>query len=248
MIVDFVSLDYYRYFLPIAFILAMWVSLGRRKPQIIILLGMSYLFFWLASGWHVLLLLLSTCLDWTAGSKMSKSDDEAVRKRWLKASLITNLGLLGVFKYLDFIIESLNLFSLKFSSSFELDTYGLLLPVGISFYTFQTMSYTIDIYRRKQKPYDSFVDFACYAAFFPQLVAGPIVRSDHFRKEIEKPLRANSLRFRLGLTLIIYGIAKKLVIADNVAIHANAVFIEGEHLEYWLDLVGYTVLWHPNLL
>ena len=101
---DFVSLDYYRYFLPIAFILAMWVSLGRRKPQIMILLGMSYLFFWLASGWHVLLLLLSTCLDWTAGSKMFKSDDEVVRKRWLKASLITNLGLLGVFKYLDFIL------------------------------------------------------------------------------------------------------------------------------------------------
>ena len=227
---DFVTLDYYRYFLPVAFILAMWVSLGRRKPQIMILLGMSYLFFWLASGWHVLLLLLSTCLDWTAGSKMSKSDDEVVRKRWLKASLITNLGLLGIFKYLDFIIESLNLVSLKFSSSVELDTYGLLLPVGISFYTFQTMSYTIDIYRRKQKPYDSFVDFACYAAFFPQLVAGPIVRSDHFRKEIEKPLRVDSIRFRLGLTLIIYGIAKKLVIADNVAIHANAVFIEGEHL------------------
>ena len=83
------------------------------------------------------------------------------------------------------------------------------------------MSYTIDIYRRKQKPYDSFIDFACYAAFFPQLVAGPIVRSDHFRKEIEKPLRVDSARFRLGLTLIIYGIAKKLVIADNVAIHGH---------------------------
>ena len=208
----------------------MGVSLGRRKPQIMILLGMSYLFFWLASGWHVLLLLISTCVDWTAGSKMDSSDNEVVRKRCLKASLITNLGLLGVFKYLDFIIESLNLVSLKFSNSLEMDTYGLLLPVGISFYTFQTMSYTIDIYLKKQKPYESFIDFACYAAFFPQLVAGPIVRADHFRKEIEKPLRVDSARFRLGLTLIIYGIAKKLVIADNVAVHANSVFVEGEHL------------------
>ena len=227
---DFVNPDYYLYFLPAVFVLAMWASLGKRKPQILILLVMSYLFFWLASGWHIILLLISTCLDWTAGSKMHASDDDVVRKRWLKASLITNLGLLGVFKYLDFIIESFNLVSLKFSDSIQLDSYGLLLPVGISFYTFQTMSYTIDIYRKKQKPYDSFVDFACYAAFFPQLVAGPIVRADHFRKEIEKPLRVDSARFRLGLTLIIYGIAKKLVIADNVAVHANSIFIEGDHL------------------
>jgi alginate O-acetyltransferase complex protein AlgI len=227
---DFVDLDYYLYFLPAVFVLAMWVSLGKRKPQIIILLLMSYLFFWFASGWYILLLLISTCLDWTAGSKMHASEDDAIRKRWLSASLITNLGLLGVFKYLDFFIESLNLVSLKFTNSVEIDTFGLLLPVGISFYTFQTMSYSIDIYRKKQKPYDSFVDFACYAAFFPQLVAGPIVRADHFRKEIENSLRIDSVQFRLGLTLIIYGIAKKLIIADNVAIHANSIFIEGEHL------------------
>jgi alginate O-acetyltransferase complex protein AlgI len=227
---DFVDLDYYLYFLPAVFVLAMWVSLGKRKPQIIILLLMSYLFFWFASGWYILLLLISTCLDWTAGSKMHASEDDAIRKRWLTASLITNLGLLGVFKYLDFFIESLNLVSLKFTNSVEIDTFGLLLPVGISFYTFQTMSYSIDIYRKKQKPYDSFVDFACYAAFFPQLVAGPIVRADHFRKEIENSLRIDSVQFRLGLTLIIYGIAKKLIIADNVAIHANSIFIEGEHL------------------
>ena len=93
------------------------------------------------------------------------------------------------------------------------------------------MSYTIDIYRKKQSPYDSFLDFACYAAFFPQLVAGPIVRADHFRKEIERPVQTNPYRFRLGLTLIIYGIAKKaFVIADNVAVHANAIFVEGDHL------------------
>ena len=222
---DFVSLGYYIYFLPAVFVLAMWTTLGSKRPQIMILLIMSYLFFWLASGWHVILLLISTCVDWTAGSRMAGTNDTVVRKRWLKASLITNLGLLGVFKYLDFIIESLNLVSLKFSGSIELDTYGLLLPVGISFYTFQTMSYTIDIYRKKQDPYDSFVDFACYAAFFPQLVAGPIVRADHFRKEISKPLSVDAARFRLGLTLIIYGIAKKMVIADNVALHANSVFI-----------------------
>ena len=161
---------------------------------------------------------------------MHETDDHVRRKRWLRISLVTNLSLLGVFKYLDFLIESWNLVSLRFTDSLDVGVVGLALPVGISFYTFQTMSYTIDIYRKKQKPYDSFLDFACYAAFFPQLVAGPIVRADHFREQIKEPLAPSAYRFRFGMTLIIYGIAKKLVIADNVAVHANEVFVEGEHL------------------
>jgi alginate O-acetyltransferase complex protein AlgI len=227
---DFVTTEYYLYFLPAAFILSIWLCFGVRKYQISILLLMSYLFFWFASGWHLILLLISTCVDWTAGKKIATSDDRSVRIKWLRASLVTNLTLLGVFKYLDFIIESINWFSLKIPGSPEIETLGLMLPVGISFYTFQTMSYTIDIYRDKNKQFDSFLDFACYAAFFPQLVAGPIVRADHFREQIKAPLKIDSVRFRLGLTLIIYGIAKKFIVADNVALHANAVFVEGEHL------------------
>ena len=227
---DFVTTEYYLYFLPAAFILSIWLCFGVRKYQISILLLMSYLFFWFASGWHLILLLISTCVDWTAGKKIATSDDRSVRIKWLRASLVTNLTLLGVFKYLDFIIESVNWFSLKIPGSPEIETLGLMLPVGISFYTFQTMSYTIDIYRDKNKKFDSFLDFACYAAFFPQLVAGPIVRADHFREQIKAPLKIDSVRFRLGLTLIIYGVAKKFIVADNVALHANAVFVEGEHL------------------
>ncbi|MGB1355230.1 MAG: MBOAT family O-acyltransferase [Poseidonia sp.] len=227
---DFVTPEYYLYFLPVVFLLTFGIASRQRRRQILILLVMSYVFFWLASGWHLILLLISTCIDWTAGRKMNETDDHALRKRWLRISLVTNLSLLGVFKYLDFLIESWNLVSLRFTDSLDVGAVGLALPVGISFYTFQTMSYTIDIYRKKQKPYDSFLDFACYAAFFPQLVAGPIVRADHFREQIKEPLAPSAYRFRLGLTLIIYGIAKKLVIADNVAVHANEVFIEGEHL------------------
>ena len=93
------------------------------------------------------------------------------------------------------------------------------------------MSYTIDIYRKKNKPYEDLLSFACYAAFFPQLVAGPIVRSEHFKKEIENSLNPTPTYFRLGLTLIAYGIAKKLVIADNVAIHVNEIFVEGATLD-----------------
>ena len=204
---------------------------GKRDRRVVLLVAMSYLFFWMASGWHFLLLAISTCTDWIAGRRISDSDDQTTRKRWLIASLTINLGLLATFKYLDFIIESLNLVALRLPSSPEIDTVGLLLPVGISFYTFQTMSYTIDIFRGKSKPYQRFHDFACYASFFPQLVAGPIVRSHEFLGQIENPKEFSMGRARLGITLIVYGLFKKMVIADNVALHVNSIFSEGAALD-----------------
>ena len=238
---DFVNFNYYSIFLPIAIISVLFFARNKRNYQITILLLMSYVFFWLASGWHVLLLLTSTVVDWVAGKRICLSQDKTTRKRWLTASLTVNLGILAIFKYLDFLIETWNLTTLKFDSAPELDTFGLLLPVGISFYTFQTMSYTIDIYRKKHDPYESFRDFACYAAFFPQLVAGPIVRSQHFLEQIKNPLTVNNYRFRLGLTLIIYGLAKKLIIADNVALHVNSIFTEGA------DLTNIALVWWGSL-
>ena len=130
-------------------------------------------------------------------------------------SLVINLGLLAVFKYLDFFIETWNLVNLRLSGTTQFESLDLLLPVGISFYTFQTMSYTIDIYRKKHDPYENFIDFACYAAFFPQLVAGPIVRSQHFLNQIKQPVSSSPHQFRLGLTLIVYGLAKKLIITQS---------------------------------
>jgi alginate O-acetyltransferase complex protein AlgI len=227
---DFITTDYYFWFLPIVFLATFTIGHKKRRKQILILLVSSYVFFWLASGWHILLLLVSTITDWTASKKIHSSDDSRYRKRWLRGSLIINLGLLGLFKYLDFFIQSLNWATLKLANSPEIDTFGLLLPVGISFYTFQTMSYTIDVYNRKNKPYEDFLSFSCYAAFFPQLVAGPIVRADHFEKEIKKVLSPSSMRIRLGLTLIVYGLAKKLIIADNMAIHVNTIFDDVEGL------------------
>ena len=211
---DFITLDYYKIFLPLVVILVLFIGRQRRDIQVLIMLAMSYIFFWLASGWHILLLLTSTIIDWTAGKKIHNSENKKVRKRWLIGSLTINLGILAIFKYLDFLIESFNFVSLRFTGAPEIDSFGLLLPVGISFYTFQTMSYTIDIYRKKHDPYARFIDFACYAAFFPQLVAGPIVRSQHFLEQIKSPVKCNSYRFRIGLTLIMYGLVKKLVIAS----------------------------------
>ena len=116
---DFVTPEYYLYFLPLVFLLTFGVASRQRRRQILILLVMSYVFFWLASGWHLILLLISTCIDWTAGRKMHETDDAVQRKRWLRISLVTNLSLLGVFKYLDFIIESWNLVSLRFTDSLD---------------------------------------------------------------------------------------------------------------------------------
>ena len=228
---DFVSTDYYLWFLPVVFVLTFTIGQRARRRQIIILLLSSYLFFWLASGWHVILLLISTLVDWNVGNKLHVTEDAKKRKRWLTASLVINLGLLSLFKYLDFIIGSWNWVALKVPGSPEFGAVGLLLPVGISFYTFQTMSYSIDIYRRKITPYEDFTSFACYAAFFPQLVAGPIVRADHFREQIKAPLSPTAVRFRLGLTLIVYGLAKKLIIANNLAIHVDSIFVEGAPLD-----------------
>lgn len=228
---DFVTPGYYYWFLPISMLLYFVIFKGKRENRIIILIVMSYLFFFLASGWHLILLAISTITDWLAGDRISKSNNEKEKKRWLITSLIVNLGLLTSFKYLDFLIESFNLITLKLPASPEIETLGLMLPVGISFYTFQTMSYTIDIFRGNGKPYQRFTDFACYASFFPQLVAGPIVRSHEFIEQIENPKKFSVSRFRLGLTLIIYGLVKKIIIADNVAIHVNSIFLEGTSLD-----------------
>lgn len=228
---DFVTPEYYLYFLPVVVTAVFFLRQGKRNLQVTVMLLMSYLFFWFASGWHVVLLLISTLVDWNAGKKIHASKDHSIRKRWLLFSLIVNLGLLATFKYLDFIIESFNFVSFKMLNYSGIDTLGILLPVGISFYTFQTMSYTIDIYREKSKPYDNFYDFACYAAFFPQLVAGPIVRAQHFHDQIKGEIKTNPYRFRLGLTLIFYGLMKKFLIADNVALHVNEIFIDDAPLD-----------------
>ena len=228
---DFITSDYYFWFLPLVFLCTFILGYKERRKQIGILLVSSYLFFWLASGWHIILLLISTIVDWTSAKKISLSEEKATRKKWLQFSLVINLGILALFKYLDFFIESWNWATLKLPGTPEIETLGLLLPVGISFYTFQTMSYTIDVYREKNEPYEDFLSFACYAAFFPQLVAGPIVRADHFQKQISTVLKPSSAKFRLGLTLIIYGLAKKLIIADNVALHVNTIFENSSGLD-----------------
>ncbi|RAH09170.1 MAG: MBOAT family protein [Euryarchaeota archaeon TMED85] len=238
---NFTSIGYYSWFLPLTVFLVLVVSKNKKSSQMGIILLFSYLFFWLASGWHVILLGISTCTDWFIAKKISNTKNKKYRKWLLISTLTLNLGLLATFKYLDMIIDSYGLIQLQFSNLPTIPRANLLLPVGISFYTFQTMSYSIDIYRDKYKPYNSFIDFAAYAAFFPQLVAGPIVRADHFLEQIKKPLTFKERNFRLAVTFILYGVVKKVVFADNVAMHVDAIFTEG------VDLTNTILVWWGTL-
>ncbi len=238
---DFTSPDYYVWFLPCVIVAVLSLSRSKRRVQIGIILLFSYLFFWLASGWHVILLAISTLMDWTIAKRIFTTANHQKKKFLLKLTLTINLALLGVFKYLDMFIQTYGLVSLKFWWMPELDPYGILLPVGISFYTFQTMSYSIDIYRSKYKPYEDFIDFAAYASFFPQLVAGPIVRADHFLEQIKSPLSFDERNFRLAVTFIIYGLVKKIIFANNMAAHVDSIFVEG------VDLQNTAIVWWGTL-
>ena len=175
-----------------------------------VLLGLSYLFY---AAWNppfVCLLWLSTTIDFLVGRKLATTDNVGTQRALLVVSLVTNLGLLAAFKYASFFAQTVGLEVPEVIRS-------VVLPVGISFYTFQTLSYTIDIYRGAREPSSSPLDFALYVTFFPQLVAGPIVRSDAFLPQLEGPTARPLLeRLELGLTLMVLGVFQKSVLADGL--------------------------------
>lgn len=184
---------------------------GWTTRKFILLLG-SYLFY---AAWNppfVILLWLSTVVDWFAAKRIFTSKAKISKRFWLLISLLTNLGLLAFFKYGNFIIDNLNFI---FPTNYSVDNYSIILPVGISFYTFQTLSYTIDIYRGISRPWHSFLDYALYVTFFPQLVAGPIVRSHEFLDQCNREKRFNWDFFGEGAFWLIVGLFLKTVVADH---------------------------------
>ncbi|MCC6909584.1 MAG: MBOAT family protein [Phycisphaerales bacterium] len=211
----------YVYFL--AFVVAGYWLLRRRMWQNMLLLIASYVFYGYVHPWFCYLIAGSTVLDYLCGLGMQRFP--AQRKWLLLASLVGNLGMLGVFKYFDFFADN---FALAVHAlGFQMDPIAvrLFLPVGISFYTFQTLSYTIDIYRGEMEPRRNFIDFALFVSFFPQLVAGPIERATHFLPQIESERKWYADVFISGWPLIIRGYLKKLVIADNVSVYADKVYM-----------------------
>lgn len=187
---------------------------GLRKWDIrkfILLLG-SYIFY---AAWNppfVILLWISTLIDWNAAKQIYQTENKSIKSIWLIISLITNLGLLAFFKYGNFIIDNLNVF---LPGTYQADHYSIILPVGISFYTFQTLSYTIDIYRNQARPWHSFLDYALYVTFFPQLVAGPIVRSHEFLNQCKAQKSFSWDNLGEGAFWLVVGLFLKTVVADH---------------------------------
>jgi D-alanyl-lipoteichoic acid acyltransferase DltB (MBOAT superfamily) len=201
-------------------LLTYWLVKKRERQNLLLLLG-SYFFYGYVHPWFLILIFVSTVNDYYLGAKISQNPE---RKRfYLIASLFVNLGLLGYFKYFNFFIRNFNSALKAIGLESQLEVLEILLPVGISFYTFQTMSYTLEIYKGKQKPVKSFLDFALYVCFFPQLVAGPIERSTRFLPQILKSRVFQWSSLHQGLLLMAWGFFQKLVISNNVAVIANKV-------------------------
>ena len=218
-------------FLPVVFCVYWFVLNRKLVNQNVFLLISSYFFY----GWwdprFLLLIIFSTGLDYIVALKIDKAINPRIRKRWLALSLIANLGTLGAFKYFNFFIDSfcqfLSLFGFDVTYSWSLN---IILPVGISFYTFQTLSYTIDVYRNKLKPTNDFIAFGTYVAFFPQLVAGPIERAAHLLPQMLKPRYFDYALAVKGMRLILWGMFKKVVIADSLAPIVNSTFLNYQEL------------------
>ncbi|TAK43191.1 MAG: MBOAT family protein [Saprospiraceae bacterium] len=206
-------------FLPVYFKL-------KGRARLLLALGGSYLFY----GWwdwrFLSLIVISTLVDFVLGLKMSLAKDAPSRKKLLYVSMVLNLGFLGFFKYFDFFTESLVTMLQSLGLSPSMHTLGIILPVGISFYTFQSLSYTIDIYRKKLNPEPDVLKFATFVAFWPQLVAGPIVRASDFLPQFRKDHDFDWNRAMSGTAQVLWGFFKKVAIADSLAPFVEQCFAE----------------------
>ncbi len=212
-------------FLPIVLTL-FWLRPVRRslRRQNLLVVVASYLFY----GWwdyrFLALIAFSTIVDFLVGIRLDVTSDKAARRRLLWTSILVNLGFLGFFKYCDFFAESFAAAFTLFGHPVQTSSLGIVLPVGISFYTLQTLSYTIDVYRGRMKPTRDFLAFAAFVSFFPQLVAGPIERATSLLPQFLKSRTFDYSTAVDGLRQILWGMFTKVVIADNCAACANAVF------------------------
>ena len=211
-------------FIPVVFFIYWFVLNKKLKAQNILLLVASYVFY----GWwdwrFLSLIIFSSILDYTIGLFLNTQVNQRKRKLLLSLSLVVNLGFLGFFKYFNFFIESFSGAFTFFGENVSAERLNIILPVGISFYTFQTLSYTIDVYRKKLEPTKDIVAFFSFVSFFPQLVAGPIERASNLLPQFYKKRTFEYNKAVDGLRQILWGLFKKIVIADNAAKYVNIIF------------------------
>jgi len=214
----------YAFFLPIVFCLYWFVTNKNLSLQNAFIVGASYFFYGMWDWRFLSLIVFSTMVDYTIGNLLHHYKNNNIRKALLWVSILVNLGFLGVFKYYNFFVDSfVDAFSL-FGTKPNVSTLKILLPVGISFYTFQTLSYTIDVYRNKLTPTKNFIAFAAFVSFFPQLVAGPIERATNLLPQFLKSRKFEHAQAVDGLRQILWGLVKKVVVADNCAHYVNIIF------------------------
>lgn len=241
------------YYFFLLLIVPLYYAIPHRHRWILLLLG-SYFFY---LSWRVeygLLLLLSTVVDYYAGLKMGQRHTKKERRPYLILSLFINLGMLCSFKYLGFLNDLTRSLLSIIDIHLNAPSFSILLPIGISFYTFQTLSYTIDVYRGIQKPEQHFGIFALYVSFFPQLVSGPIERPGDLLPQFYQEKLFNFQQISNGLKLIIWGLFLKMILADRLALYVNAVFEQPEQyvglptlaaiyffaIQVYGDFAGYT--------
>ncbi len=242
----FNSVDFLVFF---ALVITISVIIKNKNFSHIFLVVASYFFFYFSNNFLISLLIFSTMLDYYVAKEIWSTNSKSKKKRLLLISIIGNLGLLGLFKYADFGISQFNeLF--KLIGLNEIPLLEIVLPVGISFYTFQTLGYTIDVYRGQLAPAKSFKEFALFVAFFPQLVAGPILRASNFLPQIRekfshldtknylKQILIQRTNLKVGLTLMSFGFFKKMFFADNIAPFVDEIFLNPVGLDSFVILLG----------
>ncbi|GAA5218538.1 MBOAT family protein [Corallincola platygyrae] len=237
----FASKEYLFFFVTV---LVLYWLLSRRRQNHMLLVA-SYVFY-AAWDWRFLsLIIISTLVDHYVGHKICDEKRTRIRKLWLTSSLVINLSILFYFKYCNFFIDSLQGMLQGLGIETGLQTLNIILPVGISFYTFQSLSYSLDIYRGKLTPHKSLLTFATFVAFFPQLVAGPIVRAREFLYQLDAPRKFHWATFEDGALRFLKGLFCKVFIADNLGIYlVDPVFVDtAGHSTgmLWLAMIGYGV-------
>jgi alginate O-acetyltransferase complex protein AlgI len=235
----FTQIEFFVFF---AVVFGFLLVVRRHRARKLFLLAASY-YFYAYWDWRFLsLILTSTLVDYFVSLGMEKTDSSGKRRALLIVSLGCNLGILGFFKYFNFFVSSFSAFLSPLG--LHLGTLQIILPIGISFYTFQTLSYTIDVYRRQLPVCRDFFDFALFVAFFPQLVAGPIVRASEFLPQLDRPLPLSWERAFLGFRQFTFGLVKKVFIADRIAMFVDGAFANAGALDgvtTWLSVLCYAV-------
>ncbi|MFC5437803.1 MBOAT family O-acyltransferase [Rhodanobacter umsongensis] len=228
----FNSLTFMAFFAVVLVLHAMPFRWTTKKVNLLIA---SYLFY---AAWNppfVILLWISTVVDWFAAQQLVHARRPLVRRAWMLLSVVANLGMLGYFKYGHFLLDNFSALMAGFGVHYVPPAWDIVLPVGISFYTFATLSYTLDVYLRRALPARRFLDYALFVTFFPHLVAGPIMRPTELVPQFEQPHRASASQLRFGLALMTLGLFQKIVLADSFLAQAAEMIYDSDKIPGALD-------------